>query len=105
MFNNKSADVTLRYYLHTSERWTMNPILEMLNKHNINNQQINDLFETLTQNPLAAMANIGQLGLPQDQLQLLMGQIMQNPQLIKEAVEELGLDFSKVEQAKNKLQQ
>ena len=83
----------------------MNPILEMLNKHNISNEQINDLFEALTQNPLAAMANIGQLGLPQDQLQLLMGQVMQNPQLIKDAVEELGLDFSKVEQAKNKLQQ
>ena len=83
----------------------MNPILEMLKKHNISNEQINELFEALTQNPLAAMANIGQLGLPQDQLQLLMGQVMQNPQMIKDAVEELGLDFSKVEQAKNRLQQ
>ena len=31
-----------------------------------------------------------------------MGQVMQNPALIKEAVEELGLDFSKVEEAKSK---
>ncbi|MCA2492810.1 MULTISPECIES: DUF2999 family protein, partial [Vibrio] len=59
----------------------------------------------LTQNPLAAMATISQLGLPQDQLQALMAQVMQNPVLIKEAVEELGLDFSKVVEAKAKLQQ
>ncbi|WP_439849033.1 DUF2999 family protein [Vibrio diazotrophicus] len=64
-----------------------------------------ELFQALTQNPLAAMAIVGQLGLPQEQLQLLMGQVMQNPALIKEAVEELGLDFSKVEEAKAKLQQ
>ena len=51
------------------------------------------------------MSSIAELGLPQDQLQVLMGQVMQNPQLIKDAVEELGLDFSKVEQAKSKLQQ
>ncbi|POB71443.1 hypothetical protein CRN59_04110, partial [Vibrio vulnificus] len=56
-------------------------------------------------NPLAAMATIAQLGLPQEQLQMLMAQVMQNPALIKEAVEELGLDFSKVEEAKAKLQQ
>lgn len=51
------------------------------------------------------MATIAQLGLPQEQLQMLMAQVMQNPALIKEAVEELGLDFSKVEEAKAKLQQ
>ncbi|GLT18759.1 hypothetical protein GCM10007938_25400 [Vibrio zhanjiangensis] len=83
----------------------MNPIIDMLKKHNISNEQINQLFETLTQNPLAAMSSLGQLGLPQDQLQILMGQVMQNPQIMRDAVDELGLDFSKVEQAKNKLQQ
>ncbi len=82
----------------------MNPILAILKESNISDEQIRELFETLTQNPLAAMATIGQLGLPQDKLQLLMGQVMQNPALIKEAVEELGLDFSKVEAAKEQLQ-
>jgi hypothetical protein len=82
----------------------MNPILALLKENNISDDQINELFQTLTQNPLAAMATIGQLGLPQDKLQLLMGQVMQNPALIKDAVEELGLDFSKVEEAKQKLQ-
>ncbi|WP_394125873.1 DUF2999 family protein [Vibrio hepatarius] len=82
----------------------MNPILALLKENNISDEQINELFQTLTQNPLAAMATIGQLGLPQDKLQLLMGQVMQNPALIKDAVEELGLDFSKVEEAKQKLQ-
>lgn len=82
----------------------MNPILALLKENNISDAEINELFQTLTENPLAAMATIGQLGLPQEQLQLLMGQVMQNPALIKEAVEELGLDFSKVEEAKEKLQ-
>lgn len=82
----------------------MNPILAILKESNISDEQIRELFETLTQNPLAAMATIGQLGLPQDKLQLLMGQVMQSPALIKEAVEELGLDFSKVEAAKEQLQ-
>lgn len=81
----------------------MNPILAMLKENNISDEQINELFQALTQNPLAAMATISQLGLPQDQLQALMAQVMQNPVLIKEAVEELGLDFSKVVEAKAKL--
>ncbi|CAM3543933.1 hypothetical protein VA7868_02627 [Vibrio aerogenes CECT 7868] len=83
----------------------MNPILAMLKENNISDEKISELFEALTQNPLAAMGTLGQLNLPQEQVQLLMGQVMQNPSLIKEAVEELGLDFAKVEAAKTKLQQ
>ncbi len=83
----------------------MNPIIAMLKENNISDEQINEVFQALTQNPLAAMMTIGQLGLPQEQLQLLMGQVMQNPALIKEAVEELGLDFSKVEEAKQRMQE
>ncbi|MBS9808506.1 DUF2999 family protein [Vibrio alginolyticus] len=82
----------------------MNPIIALLKENNISDEQINKIFQTLTQNPLAAMATISQLGLPQDKLQMLMAQVMQNPALIKEAVDELGLDFSKVEEAKEKLQ-
>ena len=82
----------------------MNPILAMLKENNISDEQIRELFQALTQNPFAAMGTISQLGLPQDKLQLLMGQVMQNPALIKEAVQELGLDFSKVEEAKERLQ-
>ncbi|MEO9494752.1 MAG: DUF2999 family protein [Vibrio splendidus] len=82
----------------------MNPILAMLKENNISDEQISEIFKTLTENPLAAMVTISQLGLPQDKLQMLMGQVMQNPALIKEAVEELGLDFSKVEAAKEQLQ-
>ncbi|WP_353499092.1 DUF2999 family protein [Vibrio sp. CB1-14] len=81
----------------------MNPIIALLKENNISDAQINEIFETLTQNPLAAMATISQLGLPQDKLQLLMNQVMQNPALIKEAAEELGLDFAKVEAAKEQL--
>lgn len=83
----------------------MNPILAMLKENNISNEQINELFQTLTQSPLAAMATLAQLGLPQDKMQMVLAQVMQNPALIKQAVEELGLDFAKVEAAKAKLQQ
>ncbi|GAK88101.1 hypothetical protein JCM19238_5715 [Vibrio ponticus] len=82
----------------------MNPIIALLKENNISDEQISEIFETLTQNPLAAMATIAQLGLPQDKLQMLMAQVMQNPALIKEAVDELGLDFAKVEAAKEQLQ-
>lgn len=82
----------------------MNPILAILKENQISDDQISELFQKLTENPIVAMGTIGQLGLPQDKLQLLMGQVMQNPGLIKEAVEELGLDFSKVEAAKAQLQ-
>ena len=82
----------------------MNPILAILKEHNVSDAQIKDLFQTLTENPMAAMATIGQLGIPPEKLQQLMGLVMQNPALIKEAVVELGLDFSKVEAAKAQLQ-
>ncbi|GHB76908.1 hypothetical protein GCM10008107_28090 [Psychrosphaera saromensis] len=81
----------------------MNPIIQILKEHNVSQEQINDLFKTLTENPMAAMMTIQTLGIPPEKLQSLMGLVMTNPGLIKEAVEELGLDFSKVEQAKETL--
>ena len=81
----------------------MNPIIQTLKEHNVSDEKIAEVFQTLTQNPLAAMAIIQSLGIPQEKLQPLMMQVMTNPSLIKEAVEELGLDFSKVEEAKAKL--
>ncbi|WP_299263027.1 DUF2999 family protein [uncultured Psychrosphaera sp.] len=81
----------------------MNPIIQILKEHNVSQDQINDLFKTLTENPMAAMMTIQTLGIPPEKLQSLMGLVMTNPGLIKEAVEELGLDFSKVEQAKTTL--
>ena len=83
----------------------MNPIIQTLKEHNVSDEKIAEVFQTLTQNPLAAMAIIQSLGIPQEKLQPLMMQVMTNPGLIKEAVEELGLDFSKVEEAKAKLEE
>lgn len=83
----------------------MNPIIQTLKEHNVSDEKIAEVFQTLTQNPLAAMAVIQSLGIPQEKLQPLMMQVMTNPSLIKEAVEELGLDFSKVEEAKVKLEE
>ncbi len=83
----------------------MNPIIKMLKEENIEQEKINELFQTLTENPLMAMGVISELGISAEKLQALMGIVMSQPNLIKEAVEELGLDFSKVEQAKAKLNQ
>ncbi|ABE56640.1 conserved hypothetical protein [Shewanella denitrificans OS217] len=82
----------------------MNPIIAILKEHNVSDASINQLFQTLTENPLMAMNAITQLGIPAEKLQQLMALVMQNPGLIKEAVLELGLDFSKVEAAKAQLQ-
>lgn len=83
----------------------MNPIIQMLKEQNISEEKISELFQTLTDNPLMAMGVIQQLGIPADKLQAIMGLVMTQPTLIKEAVEELGLDFSKVEAAKSKLKE
>ncbi|MFQ3176755.1 MAG: hypothetical protein ACI93H_001756 [Psychromonas sp.] len=83
----------------------MNPIIQTLKDHNVTDQKISELFEALTQNPLSAMTIIQSLGIPQDKLQPLMMMVMTNPDLIKQAVEELNLDFSKVEAAKEILQE
>ena len=83
----------------------MNPIIQTLKDHNVTDQKITELFEALTQNPLAAMSIIQSLGIPEDKLQPLMMMVMSNPDLIKQAVEELNLDFSKVEAAKATLQE
>ena len=83
----------------------MNPIIQTLKEHNVSDDKIAEVFQALTQNPFAAIATIQSLGIPQEKLQPLMMQVMTNPGLIKEAVEELGLDFSKVEEAKAKLEE
>ena len=82
----------------------MNPIIQTLKDHNVTDEKIMKVFQALTQNPLAAMTIIQSLGIPQEKLQPLMMMVMTNPDLIKQAVEELRLDFSKVEAAKAKLQ-
>jgi hypothetical protein len=83
----------------------MNPIIQTLKDHNVSDQKIAEVFQALTTNPLGAMTIIATLGIPQEKLQPLMMMVMTNPDLIKQAVEELGLDFSKVEEAKAKLQE
>ncbi len=83
----------------------MNPIIQLLKEHNINEDKINELFQALTENPLMAMGLIQGLGIPPEKLQAMMGLVMTQPELIQQAVEELGLDFSKVEAAKSKLKE
>lgn len=83
----------------------MNPIIHLLKEQNISAEKINELFQALTDNPLMAMGFIQQLGIPAEKLQGMMGLVMTQPELIKEAVEELGLDFSKVEAAKSTLKE
>ncbi|OIQ16528.1 MAG: hypothetical protein BM556_15415 [Bacteriovorax sp. MedPE-SWde] len=81
----------------------MNPIIETLRELKIEEDKIKELFEAMTSNPMAAMGVISKLGLAPEKLQQIMGMVMSNPGLIKEAVEELGLDYSAVEKAKDSL--
>lgn len=81
----------------------MNPIIETLKELNISDEKINELFQALTENPMMAMAFIAQLEIPPEKLQSIMSLVMADPGLIEQAVNELGLDFSKVEEAKAKL--
>ncbi len=83
----------------------MNPIIQSLKELNISDDKIAELFTTLTENPMMAMATIQGLGLPPEKLQAIMMMVMSQPELIKEAVNELGLDYAKVEEAKNKLKE
>lgn len=83
----------------------MNPIIKMLKEQNVSEAKINELFQALTENPLMAMGIIQELGIPSEKLQEIMGIVMTQPNLIEEAVNELGLDFSKVEAAKAKLKE
>lgn len=83
----------------------MNPIIQTLKEHNVTDEKIAEVFQALTENPLAAMTIIQSLGIPQDKLQALMMMVMATPDLIKQAVEELNLDFSKVQEAKARLQE
>jgi hypothetical protein len=81
----------------------MNPIIKTLKELNVSEEKIKELFTALTSNPMMAMNELGKLKLPLEKIQGVMGQVMANPALIKEAVEELGLDFSAVEKAKDVL--
>lgn len=83
----------------------MNPIIQILKDHHVSDDKIKEVFQALTENPLTAMTIIPSLGIPPEKLQPLMMMVMTNPELIKQAVAELGLDFSKVEEAHAKLQE
>jgi hypothetical protein len=81
----------------------MNPIIKMLKEMNVSEEKTKELFKTLTENPMMAMSILGSLKIPMDKIQQVMGQVMANPGLIKEAVQELNLDFSAIEKAKEAL--
>jgi hypothetical protein len=83
----------------------MNPIIQILNESNISKEKTKELFQALTENPMMAMALIQTMGIAPEKLQQIMGLVMTNPNIIKEAVEELGFDFAKVEAAKEKLKE
>lgn len=78
----------------------MNPIIETLKEHNVSDEQVHALFSAFLENPMVAMAQIQQLGIPPEKLQQLMALVMTQPNLIKEAAESLGINAEQVEQAK-----
>ena len=78
----------------------MNPIIETLKEHNVSDEQVHALFSAFLENPMMAIAQIQQLGIPPEKLQQLMALVMTQPNLIKEAAESHGINAEQVEQAK-----
>lgn len=81
----------------------MNPIIATLKEHNVSDERVRELFQAFTENPMAAMALVQQLGIPPEQLQQLMGLVMTQPHLIKEASDELGISDAEFAKAKEQL--
>ncbi|MGO2011631.1 MAG: DUF2999 family protein [Pseudoalteromonas sp.] len=81
----------------------MNPIIATLKEHNVSDEKVHELFQAFTENPMAAMALVQQLGIPPEQLQQLMGLVMTQPHLIKEASDELGISDAEFAKAKEQL--
>lgn len=81
----------------------MNPIIATLKEHNVSDEKVHELFEAFTQNPMMAMALVQQLGIPPEKLQELMGLVMTQPHLIKEASKEFGISDSELAKAKEQL--
>jgi len=81
----------------------MNPIIATLKEHNVSDEKVHELFEAFTQNPMMAMALVQQLGIPPEKLQELMGLVMTQPHLIKEASEEFGISDAELAKAKEQL--
>ncbi|MFK3870263.1 DUF2999 family protein [Pseudoalteromonas rhizosphaerae] len=81
----------------------MNPIIATLKEHNVSDEKVHELFQAFTQNPMMAMALVQQLGVPPEKLQALMGLVMTQPHLIKEAADSLGIGEGELEKAKQQL--
>lgn len=81
----------------------MNPIIATLKEHNVSDEKVHELFQAFTENPMMAMALVQQLGIPPEQLQQLMGLVMTQPHLIKEASDELGISDAEFAKAKEQL--
>lgn len=81
----------------------MNPIIATLKEHNVSDEKVHELFQAFTQNPMMAMAFVQQLGIPPEKLQALMGLVMTQPHLIKEAADSLGIGEGELEKAKQQL--
>ncbi|CAM4338434.1 DUF2999 family protein [Pseudoalteromonas ostreae] len=81
----------------------MNPIIATLKEHNVSDEKVHEIFQAFTQNPMMAMALVQQLGIPPEKLQALMGLVMTQPHLIKEAADSLGIGEGELEKAKQQL--
>ncbi|MGO2365825.1 MAG: DUF2999 family protein [Pseudoalteromonas sp.] len=78
-------------------------MIATLKEHNVSDEKVHELFQAFTENPMAAMALVQQLGIPPEQLQQLMGLVMTQPHLIKEASDELGISDAEFAKAKEQL--
>lgn len=81
----------------------MSDLKTLFDQSGLSKDQIEDLIKTLIENPMAAMAKVGELNLDPSFMQQAMGIVMSNPQAVADFAQELGLSPDLVAEAKTKL--
>lgn len=76
---------------------------ELFDSLNLTPEQIEDLVQTMKENPMAALAKFQSLNLPPDFLPKAMQIIMANPQAIHEFAGQMGMDEKDLEKAQKTL--
>lgn len=78
----------------------MNQIKDLVESLGLDEDKAKKLMETAKENPMAAMAMVGELGITPDKIQALMQAVMQNPDLLKNVASQFGLNDELVSKVK-----
>lgn len=83
----------------------MSKLGELFKSAGVENDQLLKIVGLLKDNPLAAMAAVQELNLPQETIQQVMAVVMADPGSIEEMASELGLGGEDLDLIKKQMQQ